>query len=44
VVDAIAALLAQGRRPDAPLPEPLLKERLPPAVALAFMAPGFQWR
>ena len=26
------------------LPEPLLRDRLPAAVALAFMSPGFQWR
>ncbi len=43
-VDALVELLAQGRSADAPLPEPLLKERLPTAVALAFMTPGFQWR
>jgi uncharacterized protein (DUF1800 family) len=43
-VEAISELLAQGRSADAPLPEALLKERLPTAVAFAFMTPGFQWR
>ncbi len=43
-VDAITELLALGRQVDLALPEPLLKERLPGAVALAFMTPGFQWR
>lgn len=41
---AMCELLAAGRNVDAPLPEAFVKERLPAAVALAFMAQEFQWR
>lgn len=41
---AMCELLAAGRNVDAALPEAFVKERLPAAVALAFMAPEFQWR
>jgi uncharacterized protein (DUF1800 family) len=41
-VEAIADFLAQGRNPGSPLPDALLKERLPAAVALALMSPDFQ--
>jgi uncharacterized protein (DUF1800 family) len=40
--EAIADYLSQGRNPGSPLPDALLKERLPAAVALALMSPDFQ--
>ncbi len=43
-IEVVAQVLAQGRSVDATLPEALLKERLPTAVALVFMTPEFQWR
>jgi uncharacterized protein (DUF1800 family) len=39
---ALEDFLAQGRNPSSPLPDALMKERLPPAVALALMSPDFQ--
>ena len=41
---AISGLLAQGRDLSAPLPENLVQERLPGAVALILMSPEFQRR
>jgi uncharacterized protein (DUF1800 family) len=40
--EAIAEFLASGRNPGSPLPDALIKERLPGAVALALMSPDFQ--
>ena len=40
--EAIADFLAQGRNPGSPLPDALIKERLPVAVALSLMSPDFQ--
>ena len=39
---ALEDFLAQGRNPGSPLPDAMLKERLPAAVALALMSPDFQ--
>jgi hypothetical protein len=41
-VEQIAGFLAQGRNPDSPLADGMLRDRLVPAVALALMSPEFQ--
>jgi hypothetical protein len=40
----VVEALAQGRDPVQPLPEPMLKNRAPNAIALIAMAPSFQKR